>query len=121
MGHCAKAGGKRAQCGIHEALWNPNRPHRRRMDRPRCFPAERDIEQLIDPPEGTFFATDYTPRVIIENGEILAIEFLKGTPSKLPKKKGEYLTDLVKFFQGIGKPSTASADSEEENSYLDKI
>ena len=83
--------------------------------------AERDIEQLVDPPEGIFFATDYTPRVIIENGEILAIEFLKGTPSKLSKKKGEYLTDLVNFFQGIGKPSAASVNSGEDDGYLDKI
>jgi hypothetical protein len=82
--------------------------------------AERDIEQLVDPPEGTFFATDYTPRVIIENGEILAIEFLKGTPSKIQKKKGEYLTDLVNFFQGIGKPSAPSSGSA-DNDYLDKI
>ncbi len=83
--------------------------------------AERDIEQLVDPPEGTFFATDYTPRVIIENGEILAIEFLKGEPDKLPAKKVEYLTDLVNFFQNIGKPPTASTVSGNDDAYLDKI
>ncbi|MHA1712438.1 MAG: hypothetical protein ACTSW4_00055 [Candidatus Ranarchaeia archaeon] len=73
---------------------------------------ERDIERISQPPEGTFFASNYTPRIIIQNGEVIAIEFLKGTPDAEPialaniRKDAEVnLSELVGFFQKIGKKS----------------
>ncbi|MCK5343897.1 MAG: hypothetical protein KAR20_10860, partial [Candidatus Heimdallarchaeota archaeon] len=70
---------------------------------------ERDIEKIAQPPEGTFFATDYTPRIVITNGEVIAIEFLKATASAEALKPKEikgaaaHLSELVGFFQKIGK------------------
>jgi hypothetical protein len=38
---------------------------------------ERVIEHISSIPEGVFFAEGYTPRILSENGKVLAIEFLK--------------------------------------------
>ncbi|MHA1916895.1 MAG: hypothetical protein ACTSUV_01065 [Candidatus Ranarchaeia archaeon] len=64
--------------------------------------SESNIEELRNPPQGTFFATNYIPRVIIEEGEILAIEFLKGSSEEVVLDQKEKLTDLVDFFKNIG-------------------
>ncbi|MHA1754005.1 MAG: hypothetical protein ACTSYR_00595 [Candidatus Odinarchaeia archaeon] len=59
-------------------------------------------------PEGVFLAEEYTPRVIVDNGSVMAIEFLKQTEAvELPDEtvssiKDEmkyHLSDLVDFFK----------------------
>jgi len=62
---------------------------------------ERVIEQVGSIPEGIFFAKDYCPRVLSENGKILAIEFLKCLPSakapvEKPADKKQILKDQLK-------------------------
>jgi hypothetical protein len=37
----------------------------------------RRLQRLDSLPEGTIFAQGYIPRVVIQNGQVLAIEFLK--------------------------------------------
>ncbi len=71
---------------------------------------EREIEKIRNPPEGVFFATDYTPRVVIDQGDVIAIEFLKGDPgieggALIDKGAQTHLSELVGFFQKIGKES----------------
>lgn len=61
----------------------------------------KEISRVGAIPEGVFFAEDYSPRVLSENGKILAIEFLKriGGPmdSKVEyKSKKEILKDQIK-------------------------
>jgi hypothetical protein len=49
---------------------------------------EYKVGKVTNPLEdGIFLAEDYTPRVIIENGRVLAVEFLKGLSP--PQRKGE--------------------------------
>jgi len=50
---------------------------------------EKVIEKVGSIPEGIFFAEDYSPRILSENGKILAIEFLK-------RSGGEYGTKTNK-------------------------
>jgi len=50
---------------------------------------EKVIEKVGSIPEGVFFAEDYSPRILSENGKILAIEFLK-------RSGGEYGTKTNK-------------------------
>ncbi|MFW9784736.1 MAG: hypothetical protein ACFFFB_20825, partial [Candidatus Heimdallarchaeota archaeon] len=60
----------------------------------------KEISKVGAIPEGIFFAESYSPRVLSENGKILAIEFLKrtGTPSKPveTKSKRELLKEQIK-------------------------
>ncbi|MFX1326812.1 MAG: hypothetical protein ACFE91_01540 [Promethearchaeota archaeon] len=60
----------------------------------------KEISKVGAIPEGIFFAADYSPRLLSENGKILAIEFLKrtGVPSKpvVPKTKRELLKEQIK-------------------------
>ncbi len=60
----------------------------------------KEISKVGAIPEGIFFAADYSPRLLSENGKILAIEFLKrtGTPSKpvVGKTKRELLKEQIK-------------------------
>jgi len=42
---------------------------------------EKVIERISSVPEGVFFAEGYTPRILSENGKVLAIEFLKKSNS----------------------------------------
>ncbi|MHA1731649.1 MAG: hypothetical protein ACTSU5_06880 [Promethearchaeota archaeon] len=77
---------------------------------------QREMEPIGSLPEGVFFAEQYAPRVLCENGKVLAIEFLKrvgGTeapvekaaPADKPKvlkevvagKSGEELTEAFGF------------------------
>ncbi|MBA7572763.1 hypothetical protein ES708_14549 [subsurface metagenome] len=64
---------------------------------------ERRIEKVKDPPEGTFMAEGYIPRVIVKNGRVLGIELLKGTPdailSPIKAEMKERLSDLITFFK----------------------
>ncbi len=45
----------------------------------------KEISRVGAIPEGVFFAEDYSPRILSENGKILAIEFLKRTVGKKRK------------------------------------
>jgi hypothetical protein len=62
---------------------------------------ERVMEKVGSIPEGVFFAEGYSPRVLSENGKIIAIEFLKRTgkaeaaPTQFKDKK-QILKDQIK-------------------------
>jgi hypothetical protein len=61
----------------------------------------KEISKVGAIPEGVFFAEDYSPRVLSENGKILAIEFLKRTSGPMNakvefKSKKEILKDQIK-------------------------
>lgn len=60
----------------------------------------KEISKVGAIPEGIFFAENYSPRILSENGKILAIEFLKrsGQSSKpvVGKTKRELLKDQIK-------------------------
>lgn len=63
---------------------------------------EKVMERLGSIPEGVFFAQDYSPRLLSENGKVLAIEFLKrigGAEFKTEevKSKKDYLKDQIKL------------------------
>lgn len=64
---------------------------------------ERRFEKVTDPPEGTFMAEGFIPRVIVKNGKVLGIELLKGTPdailSPIKAEMKERLSDLITFFR----------------------
>lgn len=64
---------------------------------------ERRIEKVKDPPEGTFMAEGFIPRVIVKDGRVLGIELLKGTPdailSPIKAEMKERLSDLITFFK----------------------
>ncbi|MHA1368842.1 MAG: hypothetical protein ACTSRA_03855, partial [Promethearchaeota archaeon] len=59
----------------------------------QVFLGKKKVEKTLEPigslPEGVFFADGYAPRVLVENGMVLAIEFLK-------KEAGEYGGESVK-------------------------
>ncbi|MCK4687591.1 MAG: hypothetical protein KAT66_05645 [Candidatus Lokiarchaeota archaeon] len=60
----------------------------------------KEISKVGSIPEGIFFAEDYSPRILSENGKIIAIEFLKcaGAPIKPVKSKNkrEILKEQIK-------------------------
>lgn len=61
----------------------------------------KEISKVGAIPEGVFFAEDYSPRILSENGKILAIEFLKRTGGSIDarvefKSKKEILKDQIK-------------------------
>ena len=64
---------------------------------------ERKFERVKDPPEGTFMAEGFVPRVIVKDGRVLGIELLKGTPdailSPIKTEMKERLSDLISFFK----------------------
>ena len=64
---------------------------------------ERKFEKVKDPPEGTFMAEGFIPRVVVRDGRVLGIELLKGTPdailSPIKAEMKERLTDLIGFFR----------------------
>jgi len=79
---------------------------------------ERRFEKVADPPEGTFMAEGFIPRVIVRNGKVLGIELLKGTPdailSPIKAEMKERLSDLITFFRTEveeKKPKTAKTKS----------
>ncbi len=64
------------------------------VEKVQTFLGKKQVEKVIEKvqsiPEGAFFAEDYTPRVLSENGQIIAIEFLKPIKGKpVPKKNGD--------------------------------
>jgi hypothetical protein len=74
---------------------------------------ERKIEKVKDPPEGTFMAEGFIPRVIVKDGRVLGIELLKGTPdailSPIKQEMKERLGDLISFFQSETEPAAPAA------------
>ena len=74
---------------------------------------ERTFEKVKDPPEGTFMAEGFIPRVIVQDGKVLGIELLKGTPdailSPIKAEMKERLSDLITFFKSEVEPSEAAA------------
>lgn len=52
----------------------------------QVFLGKKKVERTLEPigslPEGVFFADGYSPRVLVENGVVLAIEFLKSDYSE---------------------------------------
>jgi hypothetical protein len=64
---------------------------------------DRRIEKVKDPPEGSFMAEGFIPRVIVKEGRVLGIELLKGTPdailSPIKAEMKERLSDLITFFK----------------------
>ncbi|MFX1500852.1 MAG: hypothetical protein ACFFDH_07810 [Promethearchaeota archaeon] len=60
----------------------------------------KEISKVGAIPEGVFFAADYAPRILSENGKIIAIEFLKRIDAKSkpvqPKSKRELLKEQIK-------------------------
>ena len=67
---------------------------------------ERSIEKIDSPPEGEFFVEDYTVRVLIRNGRVLGMEFLKPESPDLVAEKIEpeakqHISELVSFFEEI--------------------
>ena len=59
----------------------------------------KEISKVGSIPEGIFFAENYAPRILSENGVIIAIEFLKRLDSAKPitkKTKRETLKDQIK-------------------------
>ncbi|MFW9970548.1 MAG: hypothetical protein ACFFDF_10130 [Candidatus Odinarchaeota archaeon] len=60
----------------------------------------KEISKVGAIPEGIFFAESYSPRILSENGKIIAIEFLKrvtGTPKPVEvKSKRELLKEQIK-------------------------
>ena len=60
----------------------------------------KEISKVGAIPEGVFFAEEYSPRILSENGKIIAIEFLKRTNAKSKpvesKSKREMLKDQIK-------------------------
>ncbi|MBN1801573.1 MAG: hypothetical protein JW891_08720 [Candidatus Lokiarchaeota archaeon] len=71
------------------------------VEKVQTFLGKKQVEKVMEKvgtiPEGVFFAEDYSPRVLSENGKILAIEFLKrqATTSQ-SKSKSEILKDQIK-------------------------
>ena len=64
---------------------------------------ERKFQKVKDPPEGTFMAEGFIPRVIVKDGKVMGIELLKGTPdailSPIKTEMKERLGDLISFFK----------------------
>lgn len=64
---------------------------------------EKRFEKVRDPPEGTFMAEGFVPRVIVKDHKVLGIELLKGTPdailSPIKAEMKERLSDLISFFR----------------------
>jgi hypothetical protein len=61
----------------------------------------KEISRVGAIPEGVFFAEEYSPRVLSENGKILAVEFLKRTSGPMDakvefKSKKAILKDQIK-------------------------
>ena len=60
----------------------------------------KEISKVGSIPEGVFFAEDYSPRILSENGKIIAIEFLKRTNATSKpveaKSKREMLKEQIK-------------------------
>jgi hypothetical protein len=56
----------------------------------------KEISKVGAIPEGIFFAESYAPRILSENGKILAIEFLKRTGQSTKPVEGKSKRELLK-------------------------
>ncbi len=56
----------------------------------------KEISKVGSIPEGIFFAEDYSPRILSENGKIIAIEFLKRTNASTKPIEGKTKRELLK-------------------------
>lgn len=56
----------------------------------------KEISKVGAIPEGIFFAESYAPRILSENGKILAIEFLKRTGQETKPVEGKSKRELLK-------------------------
>jgi hypothetical protein len=56
----------------------------------------KEISKVGSIPEGIFFAEDYSPRILSENGKILAIEFLKRAGQTTKPVEGRTKRELLK-------------------------
>ncbi|MHA2397986.1 MAG: hypothetical protein ACXADU_03740 [Promethearchaeota archaeon] len=56
----------------------------------------KEISKVGAIPEGIFFAENYSPRILSENGKILAIEFLKRTGQESEPVAGKTKRELLK-------------------------
>jgi len=56
----------------------------------------KEISKVGAIPEGIFFAESYAPRILSENGKILAIEFLKRTGESTKPVEGKSKRELLK-------------------------
>lgn len=83
---------------------------------------EKRFEKVKDPPEGTFMAEGFVPRVIVKDRRVLGIELLKGTPdailSPIKAEMKERLSDLISFFKSEldGSPEEAGEAGDEGKS-----
>lgn len=67
---------------------------------------ERQLERITSTsiPEGIFFAEEYTPRIIVEEGKVIAIEFWKESElvsEQLRTQMTRSLDELTRFFKMI--------------------
>jgi hypothetical protein len=84
---------------------------------------ERKFEKVKEPPEGTFMAEGFIPRVIVKEGKVLGIELLKGTPdailSPIKSEMKERLGDLISFFKSeIDQGEVSSAETKTKKKKL---
>lgn len=67
------------------------------VEKVQTFLGKKQVEKVMEKvgsiPEGVFFAIDYSPRILTENGKILVIEFLKKTGKE---SKSSSLKDQIK-------------------------
>ena len=70
------------------------------VERVQQFLGEKQVSKEISKvgaiPEGIFFAESYAPRILSENGKILAIEFLKRTGQVIKPIEGKSKRELLK-------------------------
>ncbi|MFX1519060.1 MAG: hypothetical protein ACFFCD_03980 [Promethearchaeota archaeon] len=65
---------------------------------------ERQLERISTMPEGIFFAEEYTPRIIVEDGKVIAIEFWKASElvsEQLKTQMTRSLDELTSFFKTL--------------------
>ena len=78
---------------------------------------ERRIEKVKDPPEGTFMAEGFIPRVIVKDRRVIGIELLRGTPdailSPIKAEMKERLSDLITFFKSETEEGKATGTTKE--------
>jgi hypothetical protein len=63
---------------------------------------ERQLERITTMPEGIFFAEEYTPRIVVEEGQVMAIEFWKEAglvSEQLKSQMTRSLDELTIFFK----------------------
>jgi len=86
---------------------------------------ERRFEKVRDPPEGTFMAEGFIPRVIVKDRKVLGIELLKGTPesllSPIKTEMKERLSDLISFFRSELESSTPEEPAEPKSEKKRKL